>query len=186
MHSYPIHSIDSAPDTAKPSLVGLQQAFGLVPNVAGVMANSPALLNSFFASFGHFRGGDGTFSPAQRQVLLLSNAINNNCAWAVAFHSVEALADGASPDVVDALRHREQPADPGMAALATVSRALIDKRGHLDETDVKAFTSAGFDDSQLLEAITCVAISTMTNYAGNLAQPPLEAPFRSQSWDARH
>jgi uncharacterized peroxidase-related enzyme len=184
MHSYPIHSIDTAPEGAKQSLTGLWQAFGVVPNVAGVMANSPALLNSFFSAFGHFRGSSGTFTPAERQALLLSNAINNNCPWAVAFHSVEAIEDGVAPEVVDLLRRSELPADPRMAALATVSRALIDKRGHLDDTDVKAFTSAGFTDDQLLEAITCVAISTMTNYAGNIANPPLEAPFQARAWNA--
>ncbi|HEX3778682.1 MAG TPA: carboxymuconolactone decarboxylase family protein [Pseudonocardiaceae bacterium] len=185
MTDYPIQTIDTAPAATRPALTGLHAAFGLIPNVAGVMANSPALLNSFFSAFGHFRGETGTFTPAERQVLLLSNAINNDCPWAVAFHSVEAIQDGVAPEVVAALRGRAVPAEPRMAALAGVSKALIDKRGHLDETDAKAFTSAGFDDNQLLEAIASVAISTMTNYAGNLADPPLEAAFQSQVWDAQ-
>jgi hypothetical protein len=31
--------------------------------------------------------------------------------------------------------------------------------------------------------ITGVAISAMANYAGNIAQPPLEAPFQPQAWE---
>jgi alkylhydroperoxidase family enzyme len=160
---------------------GLQQAFGLVPNVAGVMANSLPLLNSFYSAFGHFRGG-GTFTPAERQVLLLTNAVTNNSEWAVAFHSIEAIEDGVPPAEVGLIRRRELPTDPRFAALSVLSRALIEKRGHLDEADVKAFTSVGFNDDEVLETITCVAISTMTNYAVNVAQPPLEAAFQSQVW----
>jgi alkylhydroperoxidase family enzyme len=179
--TYEIRTLDNAPDGAKEALTGLHNAFGVVPNIAGVMANSLPLLNSFFASFGHFRG-TGTFTPAERQVLLLSNAVANTSEWAVAFHSVEALADGVTPEAVDSIRRREVPTDPKFAALSALSHALIAKRGHLDDTDVKAFTSAGFDNDQLLEAITSVAISTMTNYAGNVAQPPVEAPFQGQLW----
>ena len=182
MTTYPLHTIETAPEGAKQSLAGLRQAFGLVPNLAATMASSPPLLNSFVAAFGQFAGG--TFTGGERQVLLLSNAVANRCEWAVAFHSTMALKEGIEPSDVEAIRQRELPAEPRLAALSALTRALIDKRGHLDDTDAKAFTAAGFDDDQLLEVITGVAISTMANYAGNIASPPLEAPFRSQVWDA--
>jgi alkylhydroperoxidase family enzyme len=181
MTDYPIHTVDTAPDGAKQPLTVLREAFGFVPNAAGVMANSPALMNSFFSAFGHFRGG-GTFTPGERQVLLLTNAVANDCAWAVAFHSLEALADGVPPAEVEAIRRHELPTDPQLAALSTLTRTLIEKRGHLDEPDAKTFTTAGFDDTQLLEVITGVAISTMTNYAANAAEPPLEPPLRPHTW----
>jgi hypothetical protein len=38
--------------------------------------------------------------------------------WAVAFHTLEALADGVEPSVVEALRRGELPDDPRMAALS--------------------------------------------------------------------
>lgn len=180
MSNYPVHTIDTAPEGAKQSLAGLQQAFGLVPNLAATMANSPPLVNSFVAAFGQFAGG--TFTGGEGQVLLLSNAVANDCAWAVAFHSTIALAEGVDPAAVDALRRRELPGDPRLAALSTLTRTLIGKRGHLGESDAKAFTAAGFDDNQLLEVITGVAISAMANYAGNVALPPLEAPFQAQAW----
>jgi uncharacterized peroxidase-related enzyme len=183
MPNYPILSVDTASDDVRQPLTVLREAFGFIPNAAAVMANSPALLNTFFAAFGHFRGG-GTFSPDERQVLLLSNAVANDCVWAVAFHSLEALADGVPPEVVDALRRGELPTDSRMAALSGLTRALIEKRGHLDETDTKAFTAAGFDDNQLLEVITGVAISTMTNYAANVAHPPIEDSLRPHAWTA--
>lgn len=180
MTTYPIHTVDSAPDGARQALQGLQQAFGLVPNLAATMANAPALVNSFVAVFGQF--GGTRFTGGERQVLLLSNAVANRCTWAVAFHSTMALKEGVDPGDVDAIRGRRLPGDPRLAALSEVTGRLIERRGHLDEGDVKAFTAAGFDDVALFEVITGLAISTMANYAGNVAQPPLEAPFQAQAW----
>jgi AhpD family alkylhydroperoxidase len=180
MTNYPIHTIDSAPDGAKQALHGLQQALGLVPNLAATMANSPPLVNSFVAAFGQF-GGAG-LTGGERQVLLLSNAVANSCSWAVAFHSTLALKEGVGPDDVDAIRQRRPPSDPRLAALSTVTRQLIEQRGHLDDSDLEAFMAAGFDEVRLLDVITGVAISTMANYTGNVAQPPLEQPFAAQAW----
>jgi len=184
MTNYPLHTVDTAPDWAGRPLAQLQEAFGFLPAAAAVMANSAPLMSSFFSSFGHFRG-DGTFTPAERQVLLLSNAVANESAWAVAFHTLEALEDGVPPADVDAIRQRRLPADPRHAALSALARALITTRGHLDEAASAAFLAAGYDRNQILEAITAVAISTMTNYAATVADLPIEERLRAHAWDRR-
>ncbi|MFI5694686.1 carboxymuconolactone decarboxylase family protein [Kribbella sp. NPDC051586] len=181
MNNYQIHTPGTAAEPAKETLQVLQDAFGFVPAVAGVMANSVPLLSTFFAAFGQFRGF-GTFGADERQVLLLSNAVANRSEWAVAFHTLESLADGVEPDVVEALRRGELPDDPRMAALSRLTRAMIEKRGHVDDTDVADFTAAGFTDEQVLEAIIGVAVSTMTNYTGNLARPELEEAVAPHAW----
>jgi len=40
MSTYPIHTADTAPDGSKEALLGLRQAFGLIPNLAATMANA--------------------------------------------------------------------------------------------------------------------------------------------------
>jgi AhpD family alkylhydroperoxidase len=182
MTTFPVHTIETAPEGSKPALQGLQKALGLLPNLAATMANSPALANSFVAAFGRF--GESSFTGGERQILLLTNAVTNSCSWAVAFHSTIALKEGVNPTDVTAVRHRELPADPRLAALSTLTRTLIEKRGHLDDFDLKAFTAAGFDQDQVLEVITGLAVSTMANYTGNVADPPLEAPLQAQAWTA--
>lgn len=180
MTTYRIHTIESAPEKSKPSLQGLKQAFGLIPNLAATMADSPPLINSFVAAFGNFHGG--SLTGAQRQVILLTNAVTNECAWAVAFHSTLALKEGVSADDVTAIRDQRLPGDAKHAAVSALARALNLKRGHLDAADVNAFLAAGFSQDQVLEVITGVAISVLANYAGNVANPPLEAPFQPQAW----
>lgn len=180
MTTYPIHTVETAPEGSRQALETLNGALGLVPSLAATMANAPSLISTFVAAFGQFAGTG--FTDAERQVLLLSNAVANRCAWAVAFHSTVALAQGAPASAVEAIRRGELPGEPRLAALSATTRALIDKRGHFDEADVKAFTAGGFDEVQLLDVVTGLAISTMANYTGNLADPPLEPPFLAQAW----
>jgi hypothetical protein len=104
MSIFEIQTIDSAPEGSKAPLEKLQQTFGMVPNVAGVIANSPVLANIFVPLFQGVHSG--TFTEPEIQTLLLTNAVTNSSAWAVAFHSYLALKAGLTPADVQALRER--------------------------------------------------------------------------------
>ncbi len=77
MSTYPIHTPDSAPEQSRPVPQQLQQAFGMIPNVAATMAESPVLINGFIGVFQHVHSG--SFTDAQIQTLLLTNAVTNAC-----------------------------------------------------------------------------------------------------------
>lgn len=181
MSVYRVHTMESAPEKSTPALESLRKSFGLIPNLAATMAESPTLVTAFVAAFSQFHGG--TLTSGHRQVLLLTNAVANRCPWAVAFHSTLALKEGVAEEDVRALRGGRLPTDAELAALSALTRALIEKRGHLDESDHKAFTGAGFGPDQVLEVIAGLAVSVMANYTGNITRPPVEEPFQAQVWD---
>jgi alkylhydroperoxidase family enzyme len=182
MSSYPIHTIESAPAQSKPVLQQLRQAFGLIPNIAGAMAASPVLINAFIGLFERVHAS--SLTEPQIQTLLLTNAVTNASAWAVAFHTALALKQGVRPADVDAIRHGGLPGDVTLAALSALARMLIEKRGHLDESDRRRFFDAGFSAEQILEVIAVVAASTITNYTGSVTRPALEATFEEFAWHA--
>jgi AhpD family alkylhydroperoxidase len=182
MQAFPVHTIESAPEQSKPSLEMLQGAFGMIPNIAGAMSTSPVLIGSLVALFQKVHGG--SFSEEQIQILLLTNAVTNACTWAVAFHTALALKEGVDPADVKAIRERHTPRNPKNAALSALARTLIEKRGRLDDPDVSRFLQAGFDNAHLLEVISVVAASTITNYTGNVTKPPVEAAFEAYAWSA--
>jgi AhpD family alkylhydroperoxidase len=183
MLTYEIHSIASAPEKSKPVLEQLQQAFGFVPNIAGAMANSPVLANGFFGLFQAVHSG--SFTEAEIQTLLLTNAVTNSCNWAVAFHTALALKEGLDPADVQAIRERRLPQHPRYASLSKLAKGLIEKRGHLEDEDLLAFVEAGYQKEQALEVVAVVAASTITNYAGNVTKPPLESYFQEHIWQGR-
>ncbi|WP_159007210.1 carboxymuconolactone decarboxylase family protein [Bradyrhizobium sp. S69] len=182
MPKFPVNTIESAPERSKPALQQLQAAFGMIPNIAGVISTSPVLINSLVGLFGNVHGG--SFTEAQIQTLLLTNAVTNGCSWAVAFHTALALKEGLDSADVEAIRERRLPTDKKHAALSLLARTLIEKRGRLDDRDVEQFMAAGFADDQALEVIAAVAASTITNYAGSVTKTPLEAPFQAYAWSA--
>ena len=51
------------------------------------------------------------FSAGEVQVLSLTAAYENDCAWCVAFHTAMALKEGVDCDAVDALRQGGAPTD---------------------------------------------------------------------------
>jgi len=182
MQSFPVHTVESAPELSKPSIEALQSAFGMVPNIAGAMSTSPVLISSLVALFSKVHGG--SFTEEQVQIILLTNAVTNSCTWAVAFHTFLSLKEGVDPSDVQAIRERRIPHNPKNAALSTLARTLIEKRGHLEDQDANKFLGAGFGKDHLLEVIAAIAASTITNYTGNVAMPPLEAPFQECAWSA--
>ena len=78
MSIFEVQTIDQAPEGSRAPLERLQQAFGMVPNVAGIIANSPVLANIFVPLFAGVHAG--TFTEAEIQTLLLTNAVTNSCA----------------------------------------------------------------------------------------------------------
>jgi AhpD family alkylhydroperoxidase len=182
MSIFEVQMIDRAPAGSRAPLEKLQQAFGMVPNVAGIIANSPVLANIFVPLFEGVHGG--TFTEAEIQTLLLTNAVTNSCAWAVAFHSYLALKAGLKPGDVEAIRERRAPQEPRTAALSAYARSLIEKRGHVGDATVEAFLAASFKPEQALEALAVSAASTITNYALSIAEPPLEPMFQEHAWRA--
>jgi alkylhydroperoxidase family enzyme len=178
--TYPILTLDSAPALSRPALETLQKNLGLIPNLAATMAASPTLINGFLGAFANFH--NGTFSAADRQVLLLSNAVTNRSPWAVAFHSTAALREGVDAADVNAIRAGRAPNDPKLAVLSAFTKRCIETRGRVDAADLAAFIGAGHTHEQTLEVLAGIAVSAMANYAGNITKPAVEAPFKAQEW----
>jgi alkylhydroperoxidase family enzyme len=182
MSNYPIRTIASAPENSKPALEQLQQVFGFIPNLVGAIANSPKLINSLVPVFQQVHSS--SLTEAEVQIVLLTDAVTNSSAYAVAFHTALALQAGVSSEATTAIRRQRLPSDKRFAALSALAKTLIEKRGHLSEQELGSFLGAGFTKEQVFEVIATVAASTITNYAGTIANPPLEdrfQPYASQT-----
>jgi alkylhydroperoxidase family enzyme len=180
MTNFPVYTVDSAPEDSQPALRQLQSAFGTIPNLIGAMSISPVLIDSLVGLFGKVHGG--SFTEAQVQIVLLTDAVANSSAWAVAIHTTLALKEGIDPADVQAIREGRLPNESKLAALSGLAKTMIEKRGHLGDEDVSQFLSAGFGKDHLLEVIAAVAASTITNYTGSITKPPVEAPFQEHAW----
>lgn len=180
MTAFTVHTIESAPSDSRATLAHVKETLGMIPNLAAAMAESPSLLRSFFAVRDIY--SNGTLSGVDIQVLSLTNAFENGCAWCMAFHSAAALKEGLSKEDLGRLRAGGAPADPRLHALSNFSRALVRNRGNVSAKDLDAFYGAGFTSAQALEVVLGAGFSVMANFAGHLTHPPLGMPFESQVW----
>jgi AhpD family alkylhydroperoxidase len=180
MSAFPIHTIDTAPLGSKETLIRVKEALGMIPNLAAGMAESPTLLRAFFAAREIY--SRGTLSPIDIQVLSLTNAFENGCAWCMAFHSTGALKDGLRKEALEDLRDGRAPRDPRLRALSDLSRAMVRNRGKVSEQDLEAFYAAGFTKAQALEVVLGAGFSVMANFSGHLVQAPLGAALEHYAW----
>ena len=180
MQRFPVYTLDSAPNASKSALRDAQARFGMIPNLAATMATSPVLIQSLIGIFDKVHGGN--FTEPQIQTVLLTDAVTNASAWAVALHTALGLQAGLDPADVEAMRAGRSPSDKKLGALSTLARTLIEKRGRLDDQEIESFLAAGFGKDLLLEVINIVAASTITNYTGNVTNPPLEAMLQQHAW----
>lgn len=182
MSLYEVHTVETAPHDSKPLLQNLQGTIGMIPNLAASMAESPELLRGFLSIRQIFYGG--TFSPAEIQVLALTNAFENGCRYCMALHSAFALKEGVSEEAVEALRAGRSPKEPKLSALSEFSRALVTRRGHVGDDELRRLFAAGYSKAQALEVVLGVAVSILPNFVHQITQCPLDGAFSAHAWHA--
>jgi uncharacterized peroxidase-related enzyme len=180
MTSFPIHSIDSAPEAARPHLDTAQKKFGMVPNLLGMLATAPAALGSYLTVTGEMEGS--SLSPVEQQVVFIATSAENRCEYCVGVHSAIAGMVQMPEEALGALRGGRDPEDARLGALARFTRHVVEQRGWVDEREVDALLAAGYGEQQVLEVVTGVALKTLSNYANHIADTPLDAAFAPMRW----
>ncbi|HUP46652.1 MAG TPA: carboxymuconolactone decarboxylase family protein [Thermoanaerobaculia bacterium] len=177
---FTVHTHDTAPVESRKQLEQVAKGFGMIPNLAGVLAEAPAALEAYFTVGRIF---DGTsFTPAERQVVLLAVSTENGCEYCVAAHTAIAGMQKVPAEAVHAIRDRNPISDPKLEALRRLTTAVVAKRGRLNEEDLERFHAAGYGKRQLLEVIVGVGMKTISNYVNHIAGTPLDAAFEKAAW----
>jgi uncharacterized peroxidase-related enzyme len=179
-----VHTKESAPAASRPVLERIGKAFGFVPNLYAVYAESPAALQGALAISEAF--SKTSLSPAEQQLVALAVSEANDCEFCMAAHSTLAKhAARVAPAIVAAVRSREPLADAKLDALVTFTRKIVEERGFVADADVAAFLGAGYTKAQILEVLLGVGMKTFNNYADHIAHTPLNAEYKAEAWRAK-
>ncbi len=180
MSKFTTHTIDSAPEAAKPFLQGAKDTYSFVPNLLGKMAESPVLLEGYMTLAGIFN--KGTLSETERQVVLMTNNRLNGCLYCMAAHTSISQGAGVPNDVIKALRDNTPFADPKLEALRTFATVINDSRGWPTDAQVSAFLEAGYTQETVLEVILGTSVKLLSNYTNHVAETELDAAFAPNVW----
>jgi AhpD family alkylhydroperoxidase len=133
MSRLPVQSIDTAPAAAKQTLESVQKGLGMVPNMAGAMANSPAVLASW-VQFNAALGGGTLPAPIRERIALLT-AETNECAYCLSAHTALGKMAGLAATEIDAARDGQASEATAQAALTFAAR-ILETRGGVDASDI--------------------------------------------------
>ena len=174
-----VHTKDTAPESSKPVLRDAETNFGMIPNLYGVLAESPAALKAY-AALGEALADSG-LSEAEQQVAILATSVENGCTYCVAAHSTVA-APLLKGETIEALRDGERLPDDKLEALRSFTVRVVRERGWVDESAVEAFLAAGYEPANVLDVVTVVAMKTISNYTNHIADTPLDDAFADARW----
>lgn len=176
----PVQNIETAPAASRDMLKAVQGKFGFIPNLTGVFANAPALLEGYLALAGSF--DKTSLSPTERQVVLLAVSLENGCEYCMAAHSAIAGMQKVDQGVVTALREGKRIADAKLEALRAFTADITRTRGWPSPESLAGFTSAGYSAAQALEVVLGVGVKALSNYTNHLAHTPLDPAFAPAKW----
>jgi uncharacterized peroxidase-related enzyme len=174
MSTLPQIELADATGEAAALLTQMKKSIGSVPNMAKVMANSPALLKGYMGLSGALAGG--VLPAADRERLALATAEYNRCTYCLSAHTF--LGKNVAKldnDEIEHARHAEST-DPHAAALLALSDAIARGRGTVDETAIKTARAAGITDAEVAEVVGNLAVNILTNYFNILADTDNDFP----------
>lgn len=172
MANFPLHTIMSAPGGAKPFLALAQRAYKRVPNLAATLAESPPAIEAYFALEGFFARSD--LSEAERKIVLLAAAIEQECHYCTAFHLHAAAAAGVGAATISALRDGVALDDSRIEALRAFTVAVVRKRGAGCGAEAEAAFQHGYSRAALLDVMLGVALEIFANYVNHIAETPID------------
>lgn len=174
--TFQIYTPTTAPAQSREALQKIDNKEGFVPNIAGVLAGAPPVLQAFIA-LGELMEKT-SFTPEEREVLFLTVSHFNGSPYCMAAHSTQAPQAGLTPGTVHALHTDEPLEDARLEALRQYTLGILANRGRPDDSRIHSFLAAGYKPAQALEILLAITLKTLTNYANRLAHPPIDDVFK--------
>ena len=181
MKNYNVHTAETAPEGSRPLLENSVKSFGFVPNLHGVMAESPAILEAYQTLAG--LAPKTGLNPVECQVVYQVNNFEAGCRYCVAAHTTISGFDKVPEDITAALRAGTKLPDAKLEALASFTRKMRNNHGQVSDQDLAEFHGAGYTKEHLFGVITLIATKALSNYTNHLAKTPVDAQFQANAWE---
>ena len=119
----------------------------------------------------------GTLGAKTNKLIALAVAESNHCNYCLSIHTylgVNLLKIDA--ETLNASRSGKAN-DAKTEAVLTFAKALVSKRGLVNDADVNAIKAVGLNEGEIGEVVGQVALNTLTNYFNNTANTEIDFPL---------
>lgn len=179
--TFPSHDLNSAPEASKPLLENSQKAFGRLPGLHKVLAESPQAYEGY--QLLHKLFTDTDFDADELTVVWQAINVEHGCHYCVPAHTGIAKMMKVSDEIIDALRNETPLESAKLEALRTFTVQMVRERGNVSEDQMNAFFNAGYSHRAVLDVILGLAQKTMSNYINHVAQTPVDEVFHPLLWE---
>ncbi|WP_217133406.1 carboxymuconolactone decarboxylase family protein [Leucobacter chinensis] len=173
MARIPVVPVAEASAAVKSNLTKIEGAFGTVPNMFGVVANSPAALQSMWGSFGAF--STGSLGAALTEQIAVAVANRNSCSYCLAAHTALGTQAGLTEEQLKTAQ-RAHSDEPRVDALLQFVHTLVANQGEVGDDAIPALREHGWSDEQIVETIAQVGLNLFTNYINIALDVPVDFP----------
>lgn len=180
MTTLTIHTIESAPQASKPLLENSNKAFGMVPNLHGVLASAPKTLEGY--QILHQLFTETSFNAEELTVVWQGINVEHGCHYCVPAHTGIAHSMKVAPALTEALRNQTQLPSPKLQALLDTTLIIVRNRGHVTQEELTHFYNAGYTEQHVLEIILGLAQKVISNYTNHIGNTPIDKPFEQFAW----
>lgn len=182
INAFKVHDANTAPARSAEILASVQKAWGFVPNLHRVLAESPAALEAYATLWSIAEKTN--FTPVERNVAYLSIIYENECVYCMAGHTNLSRMAKVSDDVIAAVREGRPIVDAKLESLRRFAALVTRNRGAVNQRDVEAFKAAGYGNQAILDVLVLAATKLISNYTTHLAQTPLDSFMKGAEWKA--
>lgn len=176
MDPYKVHTPESSTGRRKAALERAQEAFGIIPNLLGLLAESPPVLEAYMDITAKL--SQTTLTPEEQQIMFLVVSRENSCSYCIAAHTGGAKGAKVSDEVIEAVRNKKPVKDPRLAALVRFTEQVLSERGHVAPEELDAFINAGYTKANVLDVLLAVAAKVITTYADPIVDAEIDESFR--------
>jgi uncharacterized peroxidase-related enzyme len=163
-----LHTQETAPEASQAFVAKAIANNGFLPNLIGVLANSPQALQTYLTVSGI--NAETSLSLAEREVVQITAARIHGCDFCVAGHTAVALKKAHLPvEQVRALQQGGATGDARLDAVGAFATAVIATRGAVGDDAYRAFIASGYNEQQALEVVLGISLATLCNFANTLA-----------------
>jgi uncharacterized peroxidase-related enzyme len=164
---------EHVPTDCKQTLDTFTKNIGFTPNMMASFAQSPIAFNAWASLLGSL---SKTLDVKTRDSIGLAVSEVNGCNYCLTVHSFTAEHMAKLPAEEIILARKGRASDPKRDAAVQFARKVIETRGHVSDSDLKAVRDAGYTDANIIEIVALVAMYSLTNFFNNVFDPEKDFP----------
>ncbi|MDP3090614.1 MAG: carboxymuconolactone decarboxylase family protein [Nitrospira sp.] len=180
---FQIHTKDTAPEASRATLDATAKKYGFVPNLYGVLAESPSAVQAYAGINKALE--QSALTPVEQQIVTLTVSAANGGTYCMGAHSTVAQMVHMPEQLLAELREQRDLSDAKLNALRLLVVSVLHHRGWVPEAELTQCAAAGYTERHVLDVLTIVALKTLSNYVNHIAHTPLDSQFVAQAWTSQ-